>query len=102
MNEEMLFHLALEKAPRERDSFLEEACAGEPELRRRVEILLKGHAKQDSFLETPVSRPDDATQPSDSAVDEPADPDMTQAEPARAKPEGLEFLAPSTKLGFLG
>lgn len=41
MNEEMLFGAALEKAtPAERQEFLDEACAGDEELRRRVERLL--------------------------------------------------------------
>ena len=33
MNDETLFHLALEKHPEERPAFLEQACAGDAELR---------------------------------------------------------------------
>jgi hypothetical protein len=44
MSEETVFATALEKtAPAERAAYLEAACAGEPELRRRVEALLWAH-----------------------------------------------------------
>ena len=32
------------------DAYLEQACAGDAELRRRVEALLSAHAVNDSFL----------------------------------------------------
>jgi len=41
MTEETLFHLAREKAPGERAAFLDETCAGDPALRRRIETLLQ-------------------------------------------------------------
>ena len=37
MNDEALFHLALEKSIGERSAFLEQACAGDEALRHRVE-----------------------------------------------------------------
>ena len=46
MNEESLFAAALEKATAaERQAFLEEACAGDVALRRRVERLLAAHER---------------------------------------------------------
>jgi serine/threonine protein kinase len=54
MIEEELFHRALEKpTPAEQLAFLDEACAGQPELRQRVERLLRSHRHEDSFLQTP-------------------------------------------------
>ena len=35
------------------DAYLDQACAGKPEVRRRVEALLKAHAQAHRFLETP-------------------------------------------------
>jgi serine/threonine protein kinase len=43
MNEESLFHEALAKAPGERSAFLDQVCAGKPELRSAVEALLAAH-----------------------------------------------------------
>src|SRR2546428_772888 len=53
MNEETLFHVALEKPASERAAFLAEACAGDAALRQRVEILLHAHAHPGSFLQQP-------------------------------------------------
>jgi hypothetical protein len=53
MNEETLFHLALEKPAAERPAFLDQACAGDAELRERVEGLLRSHETPDSFLVNP-------------------------------------------------
>jgi eukaryotic-like serine/threonine-protein kinase len=54
MNEETLFQLALEKAPSERASFLAGVCAGDPELRERIESLLLAHEQPGSFLARPA------------------------------------------------
>ncbi len=44
MSEETIFAAALEQAdPAERAAYLEGACGGAPELRRRVEALLRAH-----------------------------------------------------------
>src|SRR5437773_12419316 len=58
MTEETLFAAALEKAtPAERAAFLDDACAGDAALRRRVEALLQSH-EQANFLQAPaVVRP---------------------------------------------
>src|SRR6516165_8499360 len=50
MNEETLFHEALQKPEAERAGFLAEACGGDVALRRRVEILLEAHDNPDSRL----------------------------------------------------
>ena len=57
MNDETLFHLALEKPAGERSAFLEQACAGDEVLRRRVEALLRSHETPDSFLAGPAVTP---------------------------------------------
>src|SRR5689334_8910221 len=54
MNEETLFHLAREKPPAERAAFLDQACAGDPALRRRVEVLLRAHDDPASLLDRPA------------------------------------------------
>jgi hypothetical protein len=41
-------------APEDRERFLDEACAGKPELRARVEGLLLAGAEAGSFLERPA------------------------------------------------
>ncbi len=54
MDEETLFHEALAKAnAQERARFLDEACAGQPELRAAVEALLAAHEAPGSFLDEP-------------------------------------------------
>src|SRR5438105_4777293 len=52
---EVIFFTALEAAPRERSAYLDEACAGDPELRRRVEKMLAAQAQAGSFLEQPAA-----------------------------------------------
>src|SRR5712691_1289013 len=49
-----LFHLALEREPAERASFLNAACAGDESLRRQVEALLGAHEDAGSFIERPA------------------------------------------------
>ena len=55
MNDEDLFHLALEKPTGERSAFLDRACADDVSRRRRVEILLRSHETPDSFLAGPAA-----------------------------------------------
>jgi eukaryotic-like serine/threonine-protein kinase len=58
MNEETLFHAALERANlAERAAFLDGACAGMPELRAAVEALLKAHEASGAFLNPPADTP---------------------------------------------
>src|SRR5262245_24012527 len=55
MNEEEIFAAALEQEASRRASFLDEACAGDPELRRRIENLLKCHDQAGAFFEKPAA-----------------------------------------------
>ncbi len=53
--EETIFHEALARTdPRERAAFLDEACAGQPELRVAVESLLAASRPETSFLDKPA------------------------------------------------
>src|SRR5438094_10607302 len=49
-----LFHSAIERAPEERGAFLDEACAGDQELRKEVETLIAANEKAGSFIEKPA------------------------------------------------
>jgi serine/threonine-protein kinase len=53
-----IFAEAVERPAAERTAFLEQACSGEPELRRRVELLLQGYDAAGLFLETPPAAPE--------------------------------------------
>src|SRR5437763_13661862 len=56
MTERDIFVAALQKEdPAERQAYLDEACAGQPELRRQVEDLLRLHEGAGSFLEKPAA-----------------------------------------------
>src|SRR5262245_51042441 len=48
---ETLYHAALEREPRARDAFLDQACAGDEELRREVEELLRYDGAAVSFIQ---------------------------------------------------
>jgi serine/threonine protein kinase/tetratricopeptide (TPR) repeat protein len=53
---EAIFFAALEKgSPEERAAYLDESCAGDPDLRRRVEKMLAAQAQAGSFLDAPAS-----------------------------------------------
>ena len=49
-----LFEQALETEPSRRSSFLDEACAGDPELRREVESLLAYDGQAQQLLDRPA------------------------------------------------
>src|SRR5438552_9419912 len=51
-----LLQSALEREPDQRDSFLDEACAGDESLRRQVESLLISYEQAGSFLESPAAQ----------------------------------------------
>jgi serine/threonine protein kinase len=57
MNEESLFHQALQQPAEARAVFLDHACAGDAALRRRLEALLHAHDHPGGFLDQPVGRP---------------------------------------------
>ncbi|MCI0456599.1 MAG: serine/threonine protein kinase, partial [Gemmataceae bacterium] len=54
---EALFFAALAEPPPERAAYLERACAGDADLRQRVERLLAAHPQVGSFLEGPAAGP---------------------------------------------
>src|SRR4051794_41137966 len=97
---ESLLFAALEKpAGAERTAFLDLACAGDAELRRQVEKLLKAHANVGGFLLKPVveqlvpaSEPADATQEMDASTD---DPDAVPSRRRGLPPDRTEGGAPS-------
>jgi len=47
---ERLYHLALERAPEQREAFLQRACDGDEDLRQEVESLLAAEGEVGSFL----------------------------------------------------
>src|SRR5436853_3016468 len=56
MSERDIFIAALQKEdPAQRQAYLDQACAGQPELRRQVEQLLLLHEGAGSFLEKPAA-----------------------------------------------
>jgi serine/threonine-protein kinase len=48
-----LFQSALEREPSQRTAFLDQACAGDEELRKEVESLIASHEKTGSFIDAP-------------------------------------------------
>jgi WD40 repeat protein len=61
MTEETLFHLACQKPSGERAAFLDDACAGDAALRRRIEDLLRAHEESGGFLQAPAPQQEPAT-----------------------------------------
>ena len=57
--EVVVFTEALKTSVEERSAFLERACAGDDNLRRKVEALLRAHDRIGSFLEEPPRAPSD-------------------------------------------
>src|SRR5271166_5064521 len=56
MGERAIFFEAVEKDdPAERAAYLDDACAGDPNLRRRIEALLQSHASAGDFLDMPAA-----------------------------------------------
>src|SRR5262245_38857487 len=99
MTEETIFAEALKRStPVERAAYLDEACAGEAELRRRLETLLKSHEAGSKFLGKPAIQ---------CAAEELAG--QACAEDTQGKlpaddgaVEALDFLALSDRPGALG
>src|SRR5262245_29833883 len=54
---ESLFTAALQKPPADRPAYLDQACAGDPGLRQRLEALLRAQRAAGSFLEPPAPSP---------------------------------------------
>jgi len=53
MREETIFHQALQQPVGARDGFVEQACAGDPSLRRHVDALLRAHDNPESLFDPP-------------------------------------------------
>ena len=59
--DEALFEAALNcRTPAERAAYLDRACAGQPELRRQLEVLLAAHDRSGAFLERAAAARDPA------------------------------------------
>src|SRR5262245_10359149 len=54
MTERELFEAAVELPPADRPAFFETHCAGDADLRQRLQALLAKHDQAGSFLEVPV------------------------------------------------
>ena len=52
-NEEDLYYAAIRRPPAERSAYIKAACGDDPELRERVEALLRIRESEDDFLESP-------------------------------------------------
>ena len=79
MSERSIFLNALDREdPAARAAYLDEVCAGRPELRRRMERLLRAHQTEGPFLEVPAP------------------------EQLAAGEQALTFLAPPREPGALG
>ena len=85
MNEETLFQEALSRSPEERAAFLDQACAGRPELRAAVEALLAAHEKLGNILDRPPAQTVDsgpAHARPDAGLDPTSRPDLAPSLPA--------------------
>ena len=91
MNEETLFHLALEKAADERGAFLDNACAGDAALRQRVDVLLRAHEASGNFMDSP---PFAGVAAVGGTVDQPGLP--PQRPKSAAETEALAFGGPAS------
>lgn len=49
-----VFQAAVEREPKDRAAFLDQACAGDPAMRSEVEALIDSHENAGSFIESPV------------------------------------------------
>ena len=75
-----IFTEALKHPVAEREAFLDRACAGDAELRRKVEALLRAYERLGDFLETPPLKPDSSVL--DPEIDEePLGPDSNYGDP---------------------
>lgn len=83
MHEESIFAGALERlTPAERAAYLDGACAGDVELRRRVDALLKAHEQKGDLLDQPT----EVLGPAGDAVFESAVAQPTPAQPIAERP----------------
>src|SRR5262245_14224842 len=86
MNEETLFAEALARSLEKRAAFLDQACAGRPELRAAVEALLAAHEKAGNILDRSPAQTVDSG-PGEARDDATGDP----------RPEPDDAALPATK-----
>jgi len=78
--DEPIFTEALKHPVAERGAFLDRACAGDAELRRKVEALLRAYERLGDFLETPPPKPGSPV-PDPEIDEEPLEPDSNDGDP---------------------
>src|SRR5579871_3210756 len=103
---ESIFAAVLDKdSAVERIAYLEEACAGNPDLRQRVEALLKADQNAGSFLENPVLNA------GTDELDQAASPDRITTDDGAADPSKAPTIgdartphdpAPGTRIRYIG
>jgi serine/threonine protein kinase/tetratricopeptide (TPR) repeat protein len=91
MTERSIFLAALDRSdPADRAAYLDQACAGDSDLRRRVEDLLAAHAEPGSFLEPPAGLGDATASVGDEgSVDARAPSPITEGPGSRIGPYKL-------------
>ncbi len=103
---EGLFFAALEKTTAaERAAFLDQACAGDESLHRRVERLLASHSQAGTFLERPVAEAANLAALAPPQEGSGGGPRSTSGSAPTGRPEDgvrLDFLAPSQRPDALG
>jgi formylglycine-generating enzyme required for sulfatase activity len=109
MTDEEVFLAVLDLAdPADRTAYLDKACGGDVESRRRVEELLAAHFKTGAFLDEPVGKQFEAglaTPINDNSLT--SQPTLVAAAAAGGKkpdegPDELHFLQPSSRPDSLG
>ena len=78
--DEPIFTEALKHPVAERGAFLDRACAGDVELRRKVEALLRAYERLGDFLETPPPKPGSSVLEPE-IDEEPLEPDSNDGDP---------------------
>jgi serine/threonine protein kinase/WD40 repeat protein len=84
-----LFAVAVAKPAEERAAYLDEACGGDAELRRRVEALLQAHDDAGSFLEKPAAASLTTDAPSGQWLEREAIPALAEGPGSRIGPYKL-------------
>src|SRR5262249_17844514 len=93
--------------PANRAKFLDEACAGDTELRSRVEALLRAHDQADTLLDHPAVAPPDPDHGATRALTGTPDPGVaagqaTGGDNGASDDEPLACLSPATRHDSLG